>query len=402
LKINFLRSWDPNIRELVAGASVALVARLWGAAARLGVNVAVAWLLSAGDVGIFLLAMTIVTVASMVGRLGLDNTVLRFSAAHADAGDWGAVAGVWRRGMALAIGGSAAAALGLLLGSRWLSAVAFEKPALGPALTIMSLAIVPISIFMIYGQLLKGVKRIGAGVVVLTGLLPVFSLVLILVLVPRWKLSGAVCLQMVIQHGALIMLGIWATSEEVGVFGLAYRTAFLVTYVLIAVNAIAAPKFAAMYRRGDLQALKRTAQGSTLLMCLAAGPVLAVFLLFPRQVMHIYSAEFSAGGPLLAILAAGQFINVATGSVQQLLMMSGREGWMMRTTAVAAALALVLNWILIPRWGAMGAAAATATVWAIQNVMVLVVVRRELGFWVVPNPGVWRSLRNPTTEDGSR
>ncbi len=447
MKISFLRSWDPNIRELVAGASVALVARLWGAAARLGVNVAVAWLLSAGDVGIFLLAMTVVTVASMVGRLGLDNTVLRFAAANADAGDWGSVAGVWRRGMALAIGGSAAVTLGLIVGSRWLSAVAFDKPALGPALTIMSLAIVPISIFMIYGQLLKGIKRIGEGVVVLTGLLPVFSLVLVLVLVPRWELSGAVaayvvaamatatlgallwrravrvrrgefplrdllrsasplfvhtCLQMVIQHGALIMLGIWAASEEVGVFGLAYRTAFLVTYVLIAVNAIAAPKFAAMYRRGDLHALKRTAQGSTLLMCLAAGPVLAVFLLFPRQVMQIYSAEFSAGGPLLAVLAAGQFINVATGSVQQLLMMSGREGWMMRTTAAAAALALALNWALIPRWGAMGAAVATAAVWVIQNVMVLVVVRRELGFWVVPNPWAWRSLRGAPGERGSR
>jgi O-antigen/teichoic acid export membrane protein len=447
LKISLLRSWDPNIRELVAGASVALAARLGGAAARLGVNVAVAWLLSAGDVGIFLLAMTVVTVASMIGRLGLDNTVLRFSAASADAGDWDAVAGVWRRGMVLAVGGSAAVAAGLILGARWLSAVAFEEPALGPALAIMSLAIVPISIFMIYGQLLKGIKRIGEGVIVLTGLLPVFSVVLILLLVPRWSLNGAVaayvvaaiatatigallwrravevrrggfplgdllrsalplfvhtCLQMVVQHGALIMLGIWAASEEVGVFGLAYRTAFLVTYVLIAVNAIAAPKFAAMYHRGDLQTLKRTAQGSTLLMCLAAGPVLAVFLLFPRQVMHIYSAEFSVGGPLLAILAAGQFINVATGSVQQLLMMSGRERWMMRTTAVAAALALALNWALIPRWGAMGAAAATAVVWAVQNVMVLVVVRRQLGFWVVPAPGAWRSIRSDATDDGSR
>jgi O-antigen/teichoic acid export membrane protein len=130
--------------------------------------------------------------------------------------------------------------------------------------------------------------------------------------------------------------------------------------------------------------------------------VLAVFLLFPRQVMQIYSAEFSAGGPLLAVLAAGQFINVATGSVQQLLMMSGREGWMMRTTAAAAALALALNWALIPRWGAMGAAVATASVWVIQNVMVLVVVRRELGFWVVPNPWAWRSLRGAPGERGSR
>jgi hypothetical protein len=50
----------------------------------------------------------------------------------------------------------------------------------------------------------------------------------------------------------------------------------------------------------------------------------------------------------------------------------------------------------------MGAAAATAAVWAIQNVMVLVVVRRELGFWVVPNPWALRSLRNASAENGSR
>lgn len=444
MKRSPFRSLDPHTTELVVGATVAFVTRLGGAAAKFGLNVAIAWLLSAGEVGVFLLTMTVVTVASMTGRLGLDNTVLRFSAASADAGNWSAVAGVWHRSMTLAVAGSVVVTVALVLSARWLASTAFDDAAFGPALTILSLAIVPTSVLTIYGQLLKGIKRTGQGVMVLTGMVPLSSIALVLILVPRWGLTGALAsyvtscvaaaaigavfwrrattarrgtfpakdligsalplfvhslLQMVIQHGALIMLGIWATSEEVGTFGLAYRTAALVMYALIAVNSIAAPQFSAMHRRGDMEDLKRTAQTSTFLMCLVAGPVLAVFVFFPRQVMHIYSAEFASGGPLLAILAAGQFVIVATGSVQLLLMMSGRERWMMRTTAIAAALALALNWALIPRWGAKGAAVATTLVWTIQNLMVLVVVRWQLGFWVVPLFRSWRGAGEESPMD---
>jgi O-antigen/teichoic acid export membrane protein len=292
-------------------------------------------------------------------------------------------------------------------------------------------------VFTLYGQLLKGVKRTGEGVVVLSGLLPALSLVAFVVLAPRWELMGAVTayvvaaactttiaaalwrraapaipgvfpvadllssgmplyvhniLQMIVKHSSLIMLGIYATSEDVGVFGISYRTAFLITYALIAVNSITAPKFSALHRRGDRDSLERTAQGSTFLICLVAGPVLALFVLFPDQVMRIYSSEFAQGGTVLAILAVGQFVNVATGSVQGLLMMCGHEAWMMRTTAISAGGVLILNALLIPRWGGAGAAVATSTAWIVQNLMVLVVVRIKIGFWVWPSPTAWRRV----------
>lgn len=430
-----MKNWDPNLREVFRGASVAFAARLGGAAARLGQNVAVAWLLGPSQTGLFLLASTSATVAAMAGRLGLDNTLVRFSAACAAQNDWRGVRGVASRSMAMVLVGSTAAAVVLLVGAKTLAIRAFDAPMLAPALVAVAVAIVPMSIYTVYGQLLKGIKRTGQGVFVLAAAAPAVSVVLILAMAPRWGLMGAVTayvlaavvaavlgglwwrravppgsrpfpaqellrsslplfvhsmLQMVVRHASLVMLGIFSTSSDVGVYGIAFRTAFLVSYVLIAVNSIAAPKFSALHAEGKRDALRRTAQGSTFLMCLVAAPVLAVFVVFPDQVMRVYSSDFASGGTLMAILAVGQFVNVATGSVQMLLIMCGHERWIVRTTTVAAALALILNSAFIPRWGAVGAAVATSTVWVVQNLLVLVAVRFKLGFWVTPSLKAWR------------
>jgi O-antigen/teichoic acid export membrane protein len=420
---------------VVRGASVAFATRLGGAAAKVGQDLAVARLLGPSDSGAFFLAVTVATVASTAARLGLDNTVVRFSASCVAQDDWPGVRGVGRRSMAITVIGAAATTVALLFGAQALGTRVFHDPSLAPALVAMALSVVPTSAYTIYGQLLKGIGRIGEGVFVLTAAAPAIATLLTLVLAPAWGLMGAVVaysaaaigawvlgvarwnravtaekrpfpmsdllrsglplwvhslLQLVIRHGALVMLGIFATKSEVGIFAIALRAAFAVSSVLVAVNATAAPRFSALHSTGDLETLRRTAQGSTFLMCLVSGPVLAAFVLFPGQILRLYSPEFAGGGALLAILAVGQFVNVATGSVQMLLMMTDQEDWIMRTTVLSAALALFLNIALIPRWGPKGAAIATSVVWIVQNLLVLVTVRWKLGFWVTPSPRAWR------------
>lgn len=435
MRLPRLTSGDPNLRGVVRGASVAFATRLGGAAAKFGQDLAVARLLGPSDAGAFFLAVTAATVASTAGRLGLDNTVVRFSASCAAMDDWPGVRGVGRRSLGITLAGAAIAALALAFAARALGIRVFHDPNLVPVLIAMAVSVVPTSAYTIYGQLLKGIGRIGEGVSVLTAVAPAIATVLTLALAPAWGLMGAVAaysaaaigawvvglvrwnravpaatrgfpvpellrsgfplwvhslLQLVIRHGALVMLGIFASNSEVGVFGIAFRLAFAVSSVLIAVNASAAPRFSALHAKGDLETLKQTARGSTFLMCVVAGPVLAVFVLFPDRILSIYSPEFAAGGVLLAILAVGQFVNVATGSVQMLLMMTEQEDWIMRTTVLAACLALFLNIALIPRWGSTGAAVATSVVWIVQNLLVLVTVRWKLGFWVTPSLRAWR------------
>uniref|UniRef100_B3EM06 Polysaccharide biosynthesis protein n=1 Tax=Chlorobium phaeobacteroides (strain BS1) TaxID=331678 RepID=B3EM06_CHLPB len=126
-------------------------------------------------------------------------------------------------------------------------------------------------------------------------------------------------------------------------------------------------------------ALGATARNTAKLMTLIASPLLLLFLVAPQWVMGMFGEEFQKGGVLLSILAIGQFVNVATGSVGYVLMMSGNEKLMRNNVAFVAVLSVVLNAALVPLYGAFGAAIATAVCLALQNMIAAYMVSSRLG-----------------------
>jgi O-antigen/teichoic acid export membrane protein len=185
---------------------------------------------------------------------------------------------------------------------------------------------------------------------------------------------------------ASFLLGIWGTNAEVGIFGAAYRTATVTGYILIAVNSIAAPKFAALYQQGDMEALGSMARNSAKLMTLAASPILLLFILFPGWVMTLFGPQFVGGATVLTILALGQFVNVTTGSVGCLLMMSGHERLMRNNIAGISILHVAMCLLLIPWAGAIGAAIATAISLSTMNLVSVVLIYCRLSILALPIP----------------
>jgi len=104
----------------------------------------------------------------------------------------------------------------------------------------------------------------------------------------------------------------------------------------------------------------------------------------------VFGPEYDASyGPLL-ILIAGQAVNSAAGSVGFLLNMTGHERDTAAGMGVAVALNLALNLALIPSWGILGAATATAFSMAVWNGLLWWRVWRKLGInsLAFPIPGV--------------
>ena len=195
---------------------------------------------------------------------------------------------------------------------------------------------------------------------------------------------GVILLDFMRTRATIFFLGIWGTSGDVGVFGVAFRIAALVNFILLAVNSIAAPKFAALYQRQDVMALRLTVQRAALLIFLLATPILLIFILASRWVIGIFGPEFMSGSSILAVLCLGQLANVGTGSVGVLLMMSGNEALMRNIMVVAALTNLVLSMLFIPQWGALGAAIASAVSLVIQNLLSLYFVHVRLQIWSLP------------------
>jgi O-antigen/teichoic acid export membrane protein len=118
---------------------------------------------------------------------------------------------------------------------------------------------------------------------------------------------------------------VWRPASDVALYNVAHRTAFLTTLMLTSVNSIAAPKFAELYHTRDLEALGATARDSARMMVVLALPVLLTFVFVPGFVMGLFGPEFEVGASVLVILALGQFVNVSTGSVGFVLIMT--SGW---------------------------------------------------------------------------
>jgi O-antigen/teichoic acid export membrane protein len=185
--------------------------------------------------------------------------------------------------------------------------------------------------------------------------------------------------QVIKSRTDILLLGALRGAEAVGVYSVATRGADLITFFLIANNASLAPTIASLYAKGDLDQLQRVVTSSARLTLLCSLP-LAVGLIGGGQwFFTLFGPDFTQGQATLAILSAGQFINVAMGSVGQLLIMTGHERDAARGVGISALSNVLLNIILIPHWGVEGAAAATASSTILWNILLAKWVYKRLG-----------------------
>ncbi|MFH4592275.1 oligosaccharide flippase family protein [Vibrio alginolyticus] len=187
----------------------------------------------------------------------------------------------------------------------------------------------------------------------------------------------------VLQWGSLVITGFFISTAELGLLAAAQRTSLLIGFVLITINFVVAPMFASLYKERQMRKLQNLSR----LACranvgLAIVPVI-ICTLFPEFVMQLFGGEFLAAAPLLVVLSLGQLVNVATGSVGFLLLMSGHERTMKYITISSGMVSICLLVTLCQMFGVIGAAWAMAIGMAIQNLAALYFVKRYLGFFPI-------------------
>jgi O-antigen/teichoic acid export membrane protein len=411
------------------GSSLAVFQRLAGAALGFVFQFLVARELGAEGAGLYFLAFTVATVVSILCRGGLELAAVRFVAARIAVGDFDGARAIHRRVRRRAI---IAALIGTLVTAALaepLAEHAFSKPAAATGIAIMALCVAPIVFYRLHGESLRGLGHIALSQFLINLAVPLVAIGLLPVLAPRLGLEGALFSQ-ITAHAFAAILGILAvraafaalptsgptkfdfgeldrafaplyqlsvlnllqssvatlalgaarSDAEVGIYGACHSASLFLQLILLGHNALLGPEFAALNARGDKEAMRQLARRATRRMTLEALPVYLLFVIAPLAVLRLFGAEFETGATCLRILATGQLVNVATGSVGLLLVMSGHERAFRNVVVAALALNIVLNAILAPRFGIEGAAIATAAGVILQNVAAAIAVKRRLGF----------------------
>lgn len=176
----------------------------------------------------------------------------------------------------------------------------------------------------------------------------------------------------------LFVIDLYYTQKEVGVYMLAFRLAGVISLVLLIVNTMAAPKFAELYWAKKHDELQRLISQSAKIMFWIALLISAVLILGSKLILGFFGNEFLAGIPILLILAIGQFINAATGSVGALMFMSGYQKESRTIVVISLLIAIGMYFLLVPKYSILGAAYVSMSTSVIINVtMVIYYYRKE-------------------------
>ena len=370
--------------------------------------------------GIYSLAFTVASLVGIFARLGLENGVLRYVALYNGQGDALRIKGV------ITFATKMTSLLGLLLGfllfilADFLSIVIFHNPDLAKALKTFAIAMPFLAVQPVWLSAIQGLQMIKDRVYVEKIIQPGLKLILLFVfLLLGWKLLGILSamiiatlvatlmalyyllkdaarfygneggtklevrewfsfstplfleaiLVFVMMGMDTLMLGYFRSSFEVGVYNAALKVVPLIIMPLAAFNTIFVPMISEIYGKGELDKLEALFKIVTKWIFSLSFPIFLLIIIFSRPILSIFGVEFAVGSSALMILALGQLVDAAVGSVGYMLMMTGRPQMNLLNSALMSIMNIALNYTLIPHYGIVGAAIATGTSVAVINLL---------------------------------
>jgi len=423
-------------KSFLIHSGLAFIIRIVGALAGLLMSLVVTRTLSVEESGLFFLGFAVCTVVGMLCTLGLTDAFIRFVGGYHAEANWGAIKGSIDKGLKTVVIVSIIVALIISWFSGYISNNLFDKPQFGSFLTAIAFAIPSFAVYQLVAFAFQGlhkpvisifIQNISTQALVIvalyissifvtnltaTDVAIIFStaaFITVFVALIVWfsnadlavvadysqtsKLAASakplfivMLMGILVQYSGPIIAGVYLTSVDVAYISVAQRISMLTSFVLIAVNLVAAPRFAASAKLGKMEELRTTSLFCSRIMVVVATPVVVFIFFFAELLMGLFGEEYIQAAYLLQILIVGQFVNVITGSVGYLLNMTGHEKDLRNVVLFAGPLALGLGFCLTPNYGATGVAIAISVAIASKNIFAVYMVKKRLGintlnFW---------------------
>jgi O-antigen/teichoic acid export membrane protein len=177
----------------------------------------------------------------------------------------------------------------------------------------------------------------------------------------------------------VLMVGHFMDPDHVAIYFAATKILALAHFVYFAVKAGVAQRYSQLLHSGDQERFASFVSDSvrwTFWPTLGLGVIL---LLLGQPLLSLFGPSFIEGYPLLFVLVIGVIARASVGPTESLLNMSGNQNVCAALYAVALCINVALNMLLIPRFGLLGAAMATAIAMVFEASSLSLMVYRRLG-----------------------
>jgi len=438
---------DKDFSELIKGSGISFFLRFGGLVVGYLFTLVIANLFGAKGLGDYVLAITVLRLFTLLAKIGLDTTSIRFIASFASKEKWTSIFS-FRKQVVIIL--SITSIIASLLMYFLANPIADLINANAGYIEINAFFVLPMAFFMLHYQSLRGLKRIvefsffyrmsqalfsAISIVIIYQFtqdseVPVYAYLVSVLIVSilsflsfrYWlknrsdgkesaekeimrystllKISIPLMFAQSVQFimawtdklmlGAIdtpnVTLGLTTNSSEVGIYHTAFKLSMFAAIALMSINSIASPKFAEMFGKNDMEGLKKVVHQSTKMIFWTSVPLVTIFFIFPEFFLGLFGEEFKIGVTAFIFLSCGRLISSFSGSVGNILQMTGNQNIYASILFFGAMLNVVLNLILIPRYGINGAAIASMSSLIVWNLFMVLVVKKKFGFYTFYNP----------------
>jgi O-antigen/teichoic acid export membrane protein len=420
-----------NIVTVIKGSGIKISGLLFENVMRFALGVILARWMGAEQYGLYNLGTSTFYVINGLAMLGFSPAVIRYVSIYNSRRDEAGVRGVIQVGLSIPLTIAVIIGMALVVFADAIAWFFFEEPALAPILKIVGWSI-PINIFIaVLTSVMEGFKEFKKNAIAqfflqsLTKLLLTVALaftgltalkamvahslsVVIVALVfiylvhqifplnKSWgaarrnfkemfrfslPIYGSNLLHLLGGQLQTLLVGALGSVTGVGIFVVASRVNILGEVVHQGINTTTMPIVSELYDRGDRQQLGHFYQLITKWIFAFNLPNFLIILLFSRPLLSIFGEEFTTGSLVLIILACSSLVDAATGINSVMISMSGNTWLNTVNSAVILILRLSLAFILIPQYGAVGAAIGLASTSIVLNIMRTVEVFMLARLW---------------------
>lgn len=406
-------------RKQIRGSTLLLAGKFITLGANFAVQVMIVRYLSKTDYGAFAYALGVASMGTTLATFGFDRAVTRFVPIYDERGEYDklfgtlllAAGGVLSLGLltivvayvasgALISDGQAVSLLlilillaplhaldGLLMGMFAVFSkprqIFFRKHVLTPGLRVaVVLALIATGsgvTFLAFGYVVAVTVGIGIYVVMLVsmlrseGLLARFSLSNLdfparAVLGFTIPLLTSDLVYVAMHTSDIVLLGYFGGTDDVAAFRAVFPAAHMNQVVMSSFALLFTPLAARMFARNDEEGINELYWQTAIWIAVFSFPVFALtFSLAGPVTVGLFGARYEDSALILALLALGYYFNAALGFNGLTLKVFGRLRYIVTINTAVAVLNIVVALLLIPRYGAYGAAFATAGTLVLHN-----------------------------------
>ena len=422
-----------NLAEGARGGAIAFILKISSTVLGFLNQVILARILGAGGLGEVILAVTVVRISIQIAKFGMEETMMKFIPLYIDRKDDAQLKGTILFAIKFCLVFSVIFMLFVLMFSKFIALNIFHSEGLLKLMPVVIIAIPAWAMRDVIGGILRGYKETFRSLIPESIVSPFFKIVVFLILIindvtPLYAViafvSGEVismflsvtfllskvnkikCVKQQCDNrkilevaysiiftgmGAMLytqadiwILGIFTSTENVGIYGVTSKLVLLVYFPMMAFTAIIPSIVSSVHASGDQAELSRIVRETTRWTLSIALPIILILSIEGEFILkYFYGPEFAPGYIALLILTIAHMIKASAGLVGTVLQMTGGHKFFMKINIIGGIINVILNMVLVPRFGMNGAAISTAFCIVMIDIVCIFVIYRSLSIFTI-------------------